>query len=539
MTGFVRELLLGPDAVKPVQRASIATYLAAVIEQRGFPLHLASLWNALYFEWDLDERGYVAATLDPARVETRAFGATDRAVPVGGFVSVKAGDAEAWAEVVYKEGRHPDAVPGDEFPAHASGARAPRVGDPPTATTSEALVLDWCAFGPDWNDRVDLTRLRRRGRLDQLGHLVMKAVYADGEETLDDGAYFANYLVHNHREGLLGEFVDPETPDEDLHALLLVSLDAIADIVAGVPQLVRSAGYVALASDYRATVDDQAAEQSFGSDFFKTLIGSLTDLPRRQRVGYLTTGGAVLDYLARGGGIDADEVELLDGPGYARLVTYTNLFLGERVRAFSGGLVTLPGGTYHLRRDDPWQWGGVWRSERVVGGVVPAIARIPPLVALGLGAEEGRTEVDREADAATPAAGGAVELDADTRTWTVTLGEGDLDAETLPLGAAERFLGRLSGAPFRLKVSIEGRPADELFNGMVRVDPRTRRVTGVQWGVYAFAGLRLYCYIERNGMVVRAAVRPLAAPEIINGITYQFEHAGPPGRHAARRVCAS
>lgn len=540
--GFIRELLLGPDAVKPAQRSQIGRYFAEVIAQRGFPLHLASLWNALYFEWELEERGYVAAVLDPARVERRSLGATDHAVPVGGFVSVAAGDGEVWAEVVYKEGRHPAVEaathPEAEFPPQASGARAEVSGLPRMAAIAEALVLDWKAFGPDWNEQKDLDRLRRRGQLDRFGHLTMTAAYDADEADLDDAAYFASYLVHHHREGLLGEFVKPGTPDEDLHSLVLVSLDTIGDIVAKTKGLIRAAGYVALADDYEGVVADASPMQRVGFDYFAGVLGSLTGLPSRARVGYKATGQALLGYLGRGG-LDADEVALLSGPGYARLVTYTNLYLGQKIRAVTDGLIERQGSFYHLRRDDPWQWGGVWRRERVTGGKVPVIARIPPLVALGLGAGEGAASESayRDEPLVGPTPPASIEIEGDTRRWTSVLSERNLDDGTLGVGAAARFISGLAASgSFRLKVSVEGLPAETLFNDLVRFDPREKRISDVEWGIEVFAGVRLHCSLERNGLAVRAELRPLVPPTVINGVTYAFDHAGAPGRRIRRAL---
>jgi hypothetical protein len=240
---FVRELLLGFSSVMPADRRAIAAYLTDLVTQRAFPLHVSSLWNALYFEWDLDEHGYLAPGLNPDRVRETSFGATAEAVPVGGFVRLAAGEAEIWAEVVYKEGRHPDIGPDGVVPPRVSGAHAAITGEPPHAEIREALILDFDAFGPAWNDPVDIARFERKGRLDEFGHVVMIGCYDQGDAELDDAAYYARYLLLHHRDGLLAEFVEPGTSDEDLYGALLVSLATITEIARGATGLATFNGY--------------------------------------------------------------------------------------------------------------------------------------------------------------------------------------------------------------------------------------------------------------------------------------------------------
>jgi hypothetical protein len=521
--GFVRELLLGPDAVKPAQRSAIGSYFRDVVVDRGFPVHVASLWNALYFSWDLRERGYHGAGLNTDRIELRAFGATDRAVPVGGFVRVASGKNEAWGEVVYKEGRHPDADPGTEFPPGVSGGEVVPSGDPPRALVREALIVDWCAFGPEWNEAAALARLRRRERLDAYGHLVMTAVYEDSEAELDDTAYFASSLLRNHREGLLAEFVEADTTDDELYTLLLVSLATVADIAAHTRGLVMNAHYAIAEADYRALVSDGSAGNPVGRDFFTGISRSVVSVPARGKVSYTATGQAVLEHLGRDGGLDTAERELLDGPGYGRLVTYANLHLADELAGITDGVVTrYAGGPFHLRRDDAWQWGGVWRSERVRLDDLPAYVRVPPLIALGLGAASARPPM-AEAPGAAPITD-PVTIMADRRSWRVTLSDADIDAGRLPVGPATRFLDRLAGSTFRLKVFEEGVLAAPFFNGLVLLERHSRTIMELEWGAEVFGGVFLYCSVGRDGSSVWAELRPLVPPEMIDGIRYEYEH---------------
>ena len=155
---FVRELLLGPDRVKPAQRIEIGRYFVEVITKRGFPLHVANLWNALYFGWDPDEDGYIGQGLNPDRIVKRTFGAEDRPVPVGGFVKLTTDAMEVWGEVVYKEGRHPGIGPDGVVPPRVSGARALIDGEPPHAEITEALILDFASQRQSGLAAIDVTR---------------------------------------------------------------------------------------------------------------------------------------------------------------------------------------------------------------------------------------------------------------------------------------------------------------------------------------------------------------------------------------------
>ena len=534
---FVRELLLGPDHVKPAQRTEIGRYFVEVITKRGFPLHVANLWNALYFGWDPDEDGYIGQGLNPDRIVKRSFGAEDRPVPVGGFVKLTTDSMEVWGEVVYKEGRHPDVDPeAKEFPGSVSGAKA--VVTDGVVRVREALIIDWCAFGRTLNDPVDLARLRKRGRLDDEGHLVMTALYEPHEAELDDAAFFARYLIDQHRDGLLAEFVESGITDGDLYALLLVSLRTVADIATRTSGLVMAAPYVALAEDYRQLVGDNSSDQITGHDFFRSVVTHLVSIPTAASISYTSAGLAILEHLSRGQGLDPQEAQLLDGPGYARLVTYMNLFIADEVRADTTGLIRRYGdGPYHLRLDDPWQWGSVWRSERVREERLPAYAYVPPLVPLGLGAEEARRQDGEVPDERPVDEEPSVVILADRKSWVVTLTDRNIDEGTLPLGSAERLLGRLAGSDFRLKIAIEGHRGESLlFNGCVRVDPRSRVITGVRWGLEAFAGLHLYCSAGRDGFSVWAELRPLVPPQRAGGVEYAFEFGGRPAPRAKARL---
>jgi hypothetical protein len=521
---FVRELLLGAATVRPADRREIARYLREVVEQRGFPLQLASLWNALYFEWDLDEAGYVAAGLNPDRVCAAAFGATDEAVPVGAFVRVARGEGEVWAEVVYKEGRHPAIGPDGIVPPGVSGARAELVGDPPHAEIREALILDFDAFGPAWNDRRDIERFKRRGALDAFGQITMTGCYEANDAELDDAAYYARYLLRHHRDGLLAEFVDPAIDDEDLFALLLVSFGAIAEILRDDQALATFNAYFFSERDYRAAVG-AGDEGPVGADLFATLYTGIVNPPRGQRVAYAATSQRIVEYLTAGGLEPADWASL-SGPGWGRLAVYANHYVAEHVTSLLHGMERGYGGACHVRRDDAWQAGGIWRTERVEGNRLPDVARLPPLMALGLGADEAR-RAGQTAPTFTPEELPAVPIavDASSRRWIAVLTAAEIDAGSLRLGeTACRWLVSHGQGQLRFKLGEETRPGQPLINELVAYDARRAQLTGIAWGWEVFPGVRLFCSAQDGGLVVRAYLRRLDRPALVAGERLEFEY---------------
>src|SRR5260370_40626402 len=107
---FYPELTLGARALSANRDSELQQFLVDVIRQRGCPLHLANLWNAIYFNYDLGSRGFIAAELAPERIPTRTARARDDGLSVGGFVRVhtEAACGDLLGEVIYKEGAHPE-----------------------------------------------------------------------------------------------------------------------------------------------------------------------------------------------------------------------------------------------------------------------------------------------------------------------------------------------------------------------------------------------------------------------------------------------
>jgi hypothetical protein len=206
------ELVHGIDAVSLQRRRELQELFARLIRTRGCPLHLANLWNALWFQYDLDHGGYQAATLESSNVPKVRMERQGEALPVGAFIGVhtRVAAGDLTAEVVYKEGAAKLDDDGYIDPA-VSGAPAELEDGQPVVR--ERFVIDLDAFGPSPLTEQQYTRVLRNGRwLDEHGHLIMNAVYNAGDVELSDVDFYINYLLARHGEGLLGYcFREPPT----------------------------------------------------------------------------------------------------------------------------------------------------------------------------------------------------------------------------------------------------------------------------------------------------------------------------------------
>lgn len=513
---FIPELLLGFDAVDPKDRQSLSEFLVAVVRRRGFPLHLTNLWNALYFGYDLDESGYPGRGINLDRIPTRQMGQRDLALPVGGFVRVQTATEDLWAEVVYKEGRH-EQVTCDWVPAHVSGAPA-RPADPESpmvSTVREALVLDYSAFGPDWNDirPSKFARLQRHGRwLDRFGHLVMDAEYRSDAAALDDATFYARYLFEQHREGLglLESYLDHEAHDDDLWTHLLVSLRTVGDIAQSCQDLAAWRGYYFDRSEYTSSIGDQSADTRFGADDLSHLFRRLSNLPGRERIVYTAIGPQILDLLERQG-MDEAERALVDGPQYVRAICYANAYLRDRLEKDAPEGILANG--CHLRLDDAWQAGGIWRVE-AIRDQFASLVRIPPTLTLGLGyATTQPVELQRDEEESLIITSSQV-------GWRAALTRSDIDAGALRVSAtAADALTYSQGIKVRLRHGEE-----ETDQSKARYDPDARRVIEVEWPWDAYPGIYVFGNVERGGKTIKLRTELLFQPQTIDGhkLKYQF-----------------
>ncbi len=514
---FIPELLLGYEAIEPTDRRSLSNFLLKVIQRRGFPLHVTNLWNALYFGFDLDESGYFGRGINLDRIPLRQMGQRDAALPVGGFVRVQTPTVELWAEVVYKEGRH-EKVGCDWVPPEISGAPAhlAEQGGQAGASLREALVLDYSAFGPNWNDirPSKFARLLRQGRwLDRYGHLVMDALYPVEEAALDDATFYAHYLFDRHREGLglLASYLGSEAHDDDVWAHLLMSIRTVGDIADACPELASWRGYYFDRADFVAIISDQTADARFGADDLRHLFKRLSNLPRREHVVYTAIGPQILDLLDRQG-LSDDERALVEGPKHVRAVCYANAYVRDRLGDDAPGGILANG--CHLRLDDAWQAGGIWRAE-VIGDPTASLVRIPPTFALGLGYASTQSDELRKDKEEVPV------ITSSQVGWRVALTRSDIDAGVFrlsPSGADALTPGE--GVKVRL---LHG--GEAIDQSSARYDRSTRRVVDVEWPWDAYPGIYVFGNIERGGSVIKLRTDLLRHPTTIDGHELRYHYA--------------
>lgn len=516
---FYPELTLGAEALSYARHKEIRDFFCELIHQRGFPLHVANLWNALYFSWDLEEQGYVAATVNLNRIPQRQMNERDFALPIGGFTRVltptKVG--ELWAEVVYKEWAHPE-VGAEWMLDRLSGAPAApeEFAGEPVAVARERLVLDLNAFGAGFNEITSkqYQRLLDRGRwLDEHGHLVMEAIYSQEEADLEDLDHYAQYLLANHREGLLAFCFREEPSEEELRIALLRSLDAVREIASDCGDLACWRGkYFFDRSDFEQQCRDEGVDTILGADDLNCIFKSLVRPSRWRNVVYNAIGPRILEFLRRRGDFTEEEQAIVRGPAYTTAVCHANAYVRNRILAEApDGLLpdNLHTANLHLRLDDDRQAGGIWRCERVDGHT--SLTLVPPTFPLGLG----YSEVCPETEFTEP------ELDpvpTSMQGFRVTLTKRDINLGRLRL--PERIVGTL-GAHSEIQLRL--RYGEECDNQNVRFEPEARMLTDIAWPFDFFPGLILHCNVESGGAVVKARAKELTQPVTIEDFEIRYE----------------
>ncbi|UXX98126.1 hypothetical protein N7U49_48425 (plasmid) [Streptomyces sp. AD2-2] len=236
----------GYDAVPDEERDRLRRYLEAVVAARPAPVHATVAFNAVYFGYDLGGDGYGGSPLCLDDFPVITFGECAPVLPVGAMVCVATGSDPLYAEIVYREGAHPEAGALGDIPAWVSGAPAGaegpgRPGDGAAPRRRELLVPDLHAFGPALSlSSAQLHRLRTRRRwINEDGHVVVDVRYPSQEAARrDDLTAYADHLLTTAREQLLSPFVPVSlaalvggTHDDDLRAGLLGLLDTVQGVL--------------------------------------------------------------------------------------------------------------------------------------------------------------------------------------------------------------------------------------------------------------------------------------------------------------------
>jgi hypothetical protein len=438
----------------------------------------------------------------------------DFSLPVGGFVRVhtEAAHGDLLGEVIYKEGAHAHLDGGFVAPA-LSGAPATvikKLAGQSVAVVSERFVLDLDAFGPDANDLTpkQYDRLVGRGRwLDSWGHLLIEAIYPPEQAALEDVSYYIEYLLANHRDGLLAYCFSEEPSDDDLREALLNSFASIRELALGTAELKSWRGkYFFSAADYEARIADSDA--ILGSGDKQTIYHGLTHVPGGSARCYAAIGPRIIDLLEHGG-LQAEEEAHVRGCGYATAVAHTNVFVTDKLALEQRSGVLADG--VHLRLDDDWQAGGIWRAERVADPDRYSLGRVPPTLPLGLGYAEsvGPALADEDMPEATP------ELAASQTNFTVYLTKRDRALGRLRLPAETAALL----APGQVDVYLR----HDGTNERTPVEREGACLYGIDWPWTCHFGITLLCSLERGGGVVKVRTEELVAPVVIDGVELRFK----------------
>lgn len=499
------------------------------LARRRLPLSLPNLCNLLWFERG-EEGGHDGPVFDAywssvARVAHDGERKRDvpytplRAVPLGAIVAVKVGSDEAWGEIVWKEGAHP-ALEEGWIPGWLSGAphALPLDGPPPAdleppsgeRRLRERMVVDFSCLGAGLEPRPEaLARLIKRQQADRYGHFIAEVAYEDGLDELDEVAFWAQWTVEHHSEALMAASVPLEA----------AALREAASVLAGALRTrddVRSFGpYVLSEALYRSVLTEDRRD----ADALSRCVRSLARLPHHENVAFTALSSRLSGELP---------TEALTGTNWPLLVVVSSL------RALEVLAEEAPDGDWagvHLRLDDPWQGGGIWRTEALATS--PAINE-DPAIALGLGwlaytgvklersADTGALEDDNSSE--EPVA----EITGSEVTWSVHLRPIDIDEDRLqvPAQVAELIGATLwSRGQERVVVAFRHDGGEERRTWCTR-DERGH-LFGVEWPLAAWAGTTVRCSWSLDATVVRAETHLLEEPEELGGLTYthEFNHA--------------
>lgn len=514
---FYPELTLGANAkeLSHARRVELQEFLVAVVNQRRCPLHLANLWNAIYFNYDLGYEGFRADHLEQKRIPTRTAKSQDWSLPVGGFVRVHTETAcgSLLGEVIYKEGAHPSLRADGWLDPSLSGAPAAASGivaDEPLSIVRERFVLDLSAFGADGNDITpkQYDRLCRKELwLDAHGHLLMDAMYTSCEAELEDLDYYADYLLKEHHEGLLAFCFEEELPEDELREALLRSFDAVRELALGAREL-RSwrQKYFFSGAGYSARLRDP--DRVLGSDDLRAILRGLRHVPAGDECCYSPIGSRILEVLERDG-LMGEEESLIAGCHYVTAVCHANTYVGEILASEQEGGI-LPEGV-HLRLDDDWQGGGVWRAESVKDPAFYSLKSVPPLIPLGIGYNASQ------------------EVAGSPETFAV-VEEPIASSQTgfrIPLTRRDRELGRLRLSPQAAQSLAPGAVDVFLRHDDVRsrwgAERDANSLYGVQYPLDFHPGIVLHCNVEAGGSVVRIRTVPVV-PALVASDGKSFDY---------------
>ncbi|WP_318212175.1 hypothetical protein [Streptomyces sp. SJL17-1] len=528
----------GYAAAPDRERHPLRRYLEAVVAARQAPVHTNVAFNAVYFGYDLGGDGYGGSPLRLDDFPVITLGECTPALPVGAMVCVATGSDPLYAEIVHREGAHPEVGDLGDVPAWVSGAPAGaegpgRPGSGAAPCRRELLVPDLHAFGPALSlSPAQLHRLRTRRRwINEDGHVVVDVRYPSPEAARrDDLTVYVDHLLTTAREQLLSPFVAVSlaelvgsTHDDDLRAGLRGLLDMVRGVLNSSSTL-RTWGHYALT---RASLAECWGDTGpLGGDDLRALAATVehSATPARRRYGLtapVTAYTAVGPRLRRLPGA----TELLRGVGYAAAVCRANVTLADVVRGDSDQGLFENGSRITL--DDAFESGGVWRSHHPGGAEAPG----DPLDPAGRGwastlsaPPEPKPEADVDpvdlplADDASLGLGELLRDDPKEIVWQSPLRLAHLIGGRFPLHPhAAREIRGSHGPRLTLRLEIDhgGRTLGEHEGAQdvtAELGDEPGRLTGITWPRDFLPGLILELRWLRGGTVIRVATTPLKEP---------------------------
>ncbi|GAA1018944.1 hypothetical protein Aple_025220 [Acrocarpospora pleiomorpha] len=500
---FTAELILGHDALAADQVQRLTAFLEALAAHRGV-IHTATAFNAVYFGYDLEYGGYVGGPIDFDDFP----GVEPAMAPVGALVKLDAGSAPLYGEVLYKEGAHPALRADGETPDWLSGAPPGTAGPDPAAAPMDRLILDFDAFGPGVTVACErLDRLRHRGRvLDQFGHLILPSA--------PDHDDFVRYLTGPARRSLirgpLPLLLSHDADDADLEAGVRSALQTLDKILQLAPGLRRWQRYAFPRAALAARLADGG---ELGGGDIRSIVSGLTQTPDRRRRFQPTK---VISYTAIGSRI-ASIVRTrttLTGMAYAAAVCHINTAVADVIRGETDERGLFPSGG-HLRLDDSFQGGGIWRMS-FPGGTH---ATIDPLRPLGLGWIGSLPPIpEQEPPLAEPVPDERLTISDSQVSWTVPVRLWQLREQVMPLPRLPE--GERLPALLRLRLNHDGHqlePEESDQNVLVVCDRDELRLTGICWPLEYFPGILLTFWWPRGAPTLNGTSTRLDVPRLVNG----------------------
>lgn len=520
-------MMKGYEAVPGGERDRLRRYLEAVVEVRSAPVHTTVAFNALYFGYDLGGDGYGGSPLNLDEFPVITFGEYAPALPVGAMVRVNTGSDPLYAEIVYREGAHPETSAIGDVPAWVSGAPVgadgpgkPGNGGP--ARRRELLVPDFHAFGPALSlSQAQLHRLRTRQRwINEDAHVVVDVGYVSPDAAEhDELSGYTDYLLTTARDQLLSPFVPVSlaalvgsTKDGDLRAGLLGLLDTVRGVLGSSNALRTWQGYAMTRTSLAACWRDNGP---LGGSDLRSLAAAIENAatPGKRRHGLtspVTVYTAVGPRLRGFSGAEG----LLRGIGYATAVCRANLALADTVRGDSDQGLFANGSRVTL--DDAFEGGGVWRSHHPGDGDAPG----DPLAPAGRGwtsSLPALSEPEREwAPVDTPLADGTslgpAELlrnDVEQVVWRAPLRLDQLINGWFPLHplvVEELRWSHRGTSTVRLELKHAGQILDEkvgVQDVTTELSDESGRMTEIAWPEEFFPGLILESRLRRGEQVIR------------------------------------